>query len=103
MYGLAKIRIRVVNNFPKFRSILSANNAASYGWAKFLVPLLKGYSLNNHIVKDYFDFAKYTIRQNSRLFMASLDIDSHFTNILLDETKNIYTEFLLRKTTQFPN
>ena len=44
---------------------------------------------NNYTVKDSFDFAKNTTHQSSKLFMASLDVDSLFTNVPLDETIEI--------------
>ena len=44
---------------------------------------------NNYTVKDSFDFAKDITQQSSKLFMASLDVDSLFTNVPLDETIEI--------------
>ena len=46
MYGLSKIHKPLINNFPKLRHILSAINTATYGWAKFFVPLLKCFTMN---------------------------------------------------------
>ena len=43
----------------------------------------------NTVLKDLFDFAKEILQQNSDCFMASLNISSLFTNILLEETINI--------------
>ena len=37
MYGLSKISKPLINNFLKLRPILSAINAATYGWAKLFV------------------------------------------------------------------
>ena len=89
MYGLSKIHKPLFNNFPKLKPILSAINTATYGWAKFFVPLLKSFTLNEYTLKDSFEFAKDITNQNSNCFMASLDVDSLFTNVPLDETIKI--------------
>ena len=83
---LSKIRKPLVKGFPKLRPILSARNTSTYKWAKFFVPLLKPFTSNNYAVKDSFDFAKDITQQSSKLFIASLDVDSHFTNVPLDKT-----------------
>ena len=89
MYGLSKIHKLLFNNFPKPRPILSAINTATYGWAKVFVPLLKCFTMNEYTLKDSFEFAKDIANQNSNCFMASLDVDSLFTNVPLDETIKI--------------
>ena len=86
MYGLSKIHEPLVNVFPEFRPILSAINTSTYKWAKYFVPLLKPCTSNSYAVKDSFDFAKDITQQSSKLFIASLDVDSHFTNVPLDKT-----------------
>ena len=67
-------------------------NTGNYKWAKFFVPLLKPFTSNGYTVKDSFDFAK----ECSKLFMASLHVDSHFTNVPLDETIEICTKKLFK-------
>ena len=52
----------------------------------FFVPFLKPFTSNNYTGKDSFDFAKDILQQSSKFFMASLDVDSFFTNVPLDET-----------------
>ena len=96
MYGLSKIHKPLVNGFPKLRPILSAINTGTYKWAKFFVPLLKPFTSNNYTVKDSFDFAKDITQQSSKLFMASLDVDSLFTNVPLDETIEICVNELFK-------
>ena len=96
MYGLSKIHKPLVNGFPRLRPILSAINTGTYKWAKFLVPLLKPFTSNNYTVKDSFDFAKDITQQSSKLFMASLDVDSLFTNVPLDETIEICVNELFK-------
>ena len=39
-------------------------------------------------LKDSFEFAKIVCEQDAGLFMASLDVDSLFTNVPLEETIN---------------
>ena len=96
MYGLSKIHKPLVNGFPKLRPILSAVNTGTYKWAKLFVPLLKPFTSNNYTVKDSFDFAKDITQQSSKLFMASLDVDSLFTNVPLDETIEICVNELFK-------
>ena len=96
MYGLSKIHKPLVNGFPKLRPILSAINTGNYKWAKFFVPLLKPFTSNNYTVKDSFDFAKDITQQSSKLFMVSLDLDSLFTNVPLDETIEICVNELFK-------
>ena len=45
--------------------------------------------MNEYTLKDSFEFAKDIINQNLGCFMASLDVDSLFTNVPLDETIKI--------------
>ena len=40
-------------------------------------------------MKNSFENAKIICEQDAGLFMASLDVDSLFTNLILDETVNI--------------
>ena len=89
MYGLSKIHKPLVNGISKLRPILRVINTGTYKWAKFFVPFHKPFTTNNYTVKDSFDFAKDVTRQSFNLFMASLDMDSLFTNVTLDETIEI--------------
>ena len=69
MYGLSKIQKSLFNNFPKLRPILSAINTATYGWAKFSVPLLKCFTMNEYTVKDSYEFAKDITNHFSLMFL----------------------------------
>ena len=82
----SKIHEPLVNRFPELKPILSAINTGACKWQKLFIPLLKPFTSNNCTVKDSFDIAKDTTQQNFKLFMASLDVDSLFTNVALDET-----------------
>ena len=96
MYSLSKIHKPLFNIFPKLRPILSVINTAAYGWAKFFVPLRKCFTMNQYTLKDSFEFAKDITNQNSNCFMASLDVDSLFTNVPLDETIKICIDGLFK-------
>ena len=87
----------MVYTCPPFRPILSAIGTPTYKIAKFLVPVLNCLTVNEFTIKDSFAFAKEIVDQDSSLFMASLDVDSLFTNIPLDETINICTESIFNE------
>ena len=97
LYGNPKVHKPVVNNLPKFRPILSAINTPGYNLAKFLIPILQPLTENEFTVKDSFSFAKEITTYDSSLFMASLDVESLFTNIPLHETINNCVEDLHNK------
>ena len=61
---------------------------------KVFVPLLKPFTSNSYTVKDPFNFAKDITQQSSKLFMASIDEDSLYTNVPLDETIEIWVNEL---------
>ena len=71
---------------PLFRPILSALQTPTYNLAKFLVPILDPLTKNEYTVKDSFLFAEEICEQDPSLSMGSLDVDSLFANISLDET-----------------
>ena len=52
--------------------------------------------MNQHTLKDSFEFAKNITNQNSNCFMASLDVDSLFTNVPLDGTIEICIDELFK-------
>ena len=68
----AKVHNKAIDGFPVFRPVLSAIGTPMYKTAKFFVPVFKE-----------------ILQQNFDCFIASLDIISLMTNILLDETINI--------------
>ena len=96
LYGLAKVHKPTVNNIPKLRPILSAINSPTYKLSKYLNSLLKPFTTNEHTVKDSFAFAAEIQTQQTSNYMASLDVDSLFTNIPLSETINICCNVLFR-------
>ena len=74
------------DNSPSFRPILSAIGTPTYDLAKFLVPILKPLTENEYTVHDSFSFASHISKFNSKNLMVSLDVESLFTNIPLEET-----------------
>ena len=93
MYGSCKVH-KCVDGCPPFRPILSALRTPTYKLAKYLVPILESLPNNKYTVKDSFNFATEIVEQDSSNFMGSLDIDSLFTNIPLEETIEICTNNL---------
>ena len=86
LYGSGKIHKENRNGLPPFCPILSAIDTPAYKLAKFLLKLLTPSIANEYAVIDSFHFAEEICQQDSNLHMASLDVYSLFTNILLDET-----------------
>ena len=72
--------------------MLSAINTPTYKLAKFLVPHFTPLTKNEYTVSDSFSFAEEIRNQDTQLFMASLDVDSLFTNVPLNETIDICVE-----------
>ena len=98
MYGLCKVHKDMTNGqeLPPFRPILSAIRTCAYNVAKFLVPILKEYTVNEYTIKDSFTFAEEITDQNAEHYMVSFDVESLFTNIPLDETIDICVERLYK-------
>ena len=59
----------------------------------FLVPKLYSIAFNEFTVNDSFAFAEEIVYHDSKLFMGSLNADSFFTNIPLEETINNMYQF----------
>ena len=81
MYGSAKVHKIVTDGLPSFRPILSAIGTPTYKLAKFLVPVLELLTTNEYTIKDSFTFSEELQSFDSKLVMASFDIESLFTNI----------------------
>ena len=64
----------------------SENVTPIYKLAKFLAPILEPLTTNEYTIKDSFTFAEELQSFDSKLVMASFDIESLFTNIPLQET-----------------
>ena len=86
LYGNPKVLKTVVNNTPNFRPILAVINTPTYLLVKYLNPILSPLTTNEFTVKNSFDFSKEVVNYDHNLYIASLDIESLFTNIPLEET-----------------
>ena len=103
LYGLCKVHKQLVDNCPPFRPIMSAIKTPTYNLAKFLVPLLEPITTNMYTVKNSFEFSKEIVDQDAGLFMASLDEDSLFTNIPLEETISVCCDSLFSNNAKVNN
>ena len=89
MYGSPKVHKPVINNCPKFSPILSTIGTPTYKLAKFLVPILLPLTSSEFSVHNLFSFADKVSSFCPDHFMASLDIESVFTNSPLNEVIDI--------------
>ena len=92
LYGLPKIHKPPVDGLPKYRPIISQIGSSTYKIAKYLLAFIQPLTMNEYTVKDTFHFVSMLDGKDHRLYMASLDVESLFTNIPLDETINIVTQ-----------
>ena len=65
--------------------------------AKFSKLILEPLTTDAFTVKHSFYFAKEIVDQQPDFFMCSLDVDSLFTNITVEETIEIYTSELFKE------
>ena len=91
------------SELPPFRPILSATDIPTYMLAKFLLTFLTPSTTNEYAVIDSFHLAEEICQQDSNLHMASLDVDSLFTNIPLNKTIKIYVDNLYNDNENIPN
>ena len=90
------MRKEAKNGLPPFRPILSAIGTPTYKLAKYLLPFLTPLTQNEYTVINSFHFAEEICKQDPNLYMSSLDVDSLFTNIPLDETIDISIDSLYK-------
>ena len=101
--GSGKIHQETRNGLPPFHPVLSAIDTPTYKLAKFLLKFLTPSTANEYTVIDSFYFAEEICQQDSNLHMASLDVDSLFTNISLNETIDICVDNLYNDNENPPN
>ena len=63
---------------------------------KIICPFVTNLTSNQFTLKDSFEFAKIICEQDAGLFMISLDVDSLFTNVPLEETIHICVNELFK-------
>ena len=97
LYGSPKIHKPPVDGLPKYRPIISQIGSSTYKIAKFLLSFVQPFTTNEYTVRDTFHFVSMLDGKDHRLIMASLDVESLFTNIPLDETIDIVTKQVFGK------
>ena len=102
LYGLPKIHKSDFKEKFQYRPILAAYNLASYKIAKYLVPILTPLTSNQYTVENSTEFAQKisSIPHADSLHMVSLDVESLFTNVPLEETIKIASDSLFSNATQ---
>ncbi len=100
LYGLPKIHKPLVDGLPKFRPIISQIGSPTYKIAKYLLGFIQPFTTNDYTVKDTFHFVSMLDGKDHRLIMASLDVESLFTNIPLDETIDIVVKKVFHQKSQ---
>ena len=75
MYGLAMVHKIVTDGLPSFRPIWSAIGTPTYKLAKFLVLILEPLTTNEYTIKNSFTFAEELQSFDSKLVMASFDLE----------------------------
>ena len=90
-YGTPKIhKFSSSDSFPKLRPIVSSIGTFNYNLAGFLCDLLSPLVPNGYSWKGTFSFFSQIKNANlSKQFLVSYDVNSLFTNILLQETIDI--------------
>ena len=103
LYGLGKIHKETGNGLPPFRPVPSTIGTPTDKLAKFLPKFLTPSTANEYTVINSFHFAEEICQQDPNLHMASLDVDSLFTNIPLDETIDTCVENFYNRNENPPN
>ena len=89
-----KIHKETRDGLPPFYPILSATGTPTYKLTKSWLKFLTHSSANKYTAIDPFRFAQKICQLGHNLHMFSLDYDSLFTNIPLDETIDICNDNL---------
>ena len=97
MHGLAKVHSIITDCLPSFTPIVSAIGTPTYKLARFLVPIIEPLTTNEYTIKDSFTSAGEFQSFDSKLVMASFDVESLFTNIPLQETIDLCVEKIYLK------
>ena len=103
MYRSSEVHKPVINNCRKFHPILPTIGTPTYKIARWLVPILSPLTSNEFLVNDSFSFADKVSSFCPDHFMASLGVESLFTNIPLNEVINICIDDLFCDTNTIHN
>ena len=85
LYGSPKVHKPLINNCPKFYRTLSTIGSPTYKLPKFSVFILSTLTSNEFSVRVSFSFADEVSRFCPDHFLASLDVESLYTYIPLNE------------------
>ena len=102
LYGSAKVHKPIIDDCTSFRPILSATGTPTYNLGKFLVPILSPLTVNEFTIHDSLLFAEEVANFDANCIIASLDLESLFSNIPLDETIENCINDLFLIMIQFP-
>ena len=96
LYGLPKIHKLDFRTKFQFRPIFAAYNTPSFNLAKYLVNILKPFTLNQFTTINSTKFSEELVRiPNANSYhMASFDVENLFTNIPISETIEICLNYL---------
>ena len=76
----------MVNGKPKFQPTITLVCTIGHQVAKYLLPISEPLEINEYVTKDLFIFAKKIKGIKADGFLASMDLESLFINLLLNET-----------------
>ena len=76
----------MVKGKPKFQPIISSVGTIGNQVAKYLLQISEPLEINEYFTKDLFIFVKKIKVQKQMVFLASMDIESLFINLPLNET-----------------
>ena len=96
MYDSCTFHKKCVDSCLLFRPILSGLQTPTYKLARFAVPILDLLTTRKYTVKDLFNFPTEIVPQGSSNLLGSLDVDSLFNNIHLEDHHLLRITFLLR-------
>ena len=103
MYGNPKVHKPLEDGNPKYRPVISAIRTPGYKIAKFLVPLLTPITSNEFTAVDSFTFSKEIADLDCSQYMCSLDVESLFTNLPVNEAIDICVNELYTNKTVINN
>ena len=94
LYSSGRINKESRNGLPPFYPIHLAIDTYTYNLTTLLPKFLRVLTTNEYSVIDSFYFPEEIGQQNFNLHMASLDVDSLFTIILLDKAVEVCVDIL---------
>ena len=99
LHGLPKVH--KVDN--PIRPIISSIGTFNYNLAKYLVPFLAPFTMNEYTTRNSTEFVKEitSLKFKDPVVMASVDIKSLFTNVPLKETTDLLVDKIANSSTDF--